>query len=264
MANNPNYSIIIPARFTSTRFPGKPLAMLGDKPVLQHVYERACQSQAQRVIIATDDHRIEAAAIAIGAEVCMTSADHVSGSERLAEVVARQQIADSEILVNVQGDEPFIPTACIDQVAGLLAADSSCGMSTLCHAIESREEIDNPNVVKVVRDANGNALYFSRAAIPWDREGNALIESDPIKNQYFRHIGLYAYTAGFLRRYTEMPPCQLEQIEALEQLRVLWHGEKIRVAVTELDTGIGIDTPEDLQRANAVLACQSPGKELSG
>lgn len=244
------YSIIIPARFASTRFRGKPLALLGDKPVLQHVYERACESQAERVIIATDDHRIEAAAVAIGAEVCVTSPDHDSGTERLAEVIRRYQMADDEIIVNVQGDEPFMPVECIDQVAELLSEDSQCGMSTLCHVISTKEEIENPHFVKVVMDEQGYAMYFSRAPIPWDRDGE---EHGLHESLYYRHIGLYAYTAGFLRQYIEMQPCGLEKIEALEQLRVLWHGEKIRVGITDYETGMGIDTPEDLERANAIL-----------
>lgn len=244
------YSIIIPARFASTRFPGKPLALLGEKPLLQHVYERACESQAGRVIIATDDGRIEAAAVAMEAEVCMTSPDHDCGTERLAEVVKRYQIADDEIIVNLQGDEPFMPVECIDQVASLLREDTQSGMSTLCHVINSKEEIENPNIVKVIMDQQSYAIYFSRAPVPWDRnsEEHGLRES-----LYYRHIGLYAYTAGFLRRYIEMQPCGLEKIEALEQLRVLWHGEKIRVGITDYKTGMGIDTPEDLERANDAL-----------
>lgn len=244
------YSIIIPARFASTRFPGKPLALLGEKPLLQHVYERACESQAGRVIIATDDGRIEAAAVAMEAEVCMTSPDHDCGTERLAEVVKRYQIADDEIIVNLQGDEPFMPVECIDQVASLLREDTQSGMSTLCHVINSKEEIENPNIVKVIMDQQGYAIYFSRAPVPWDRNGE---EHGLPESLYYRHIGLYAYTAGFLRRYIEMQPCGLEKIEALEQLRVLWHGEKIRVGITDYKTGMGIDTPEDLEMANDAL-----------
>jgi len=244
-----SYMIVIPARFASTRFPGKPLALLGDKPVLQHVYERASKSNAERVVIATDDDRIEAAAVAMGAEVCMTSPDHVSGTERLAEVVGRYQLADDQVVVNVQGDEPFMPVACMDQVASLLQEHEQCEMSTLCHVIDKKEEIENPHFVKVVMDENGNALYFSRAPIPFDRDGE---EHGIRASLYYRHIGLYAYTAGFLRRYSKMDHCDLEKIEALEQLRVLWHGEKVRVGITEHDTGMGIDTPEDLERANAL------------
>lgn len=246
------YTIIIPARYASTRFPGKPLAMLGDKPVLQHVYERATGSAASNVIIATDDERIEKAARRFGADVCMTSSGHDSGTERLAEVVDRREMAGSDVIVNLQGDEPFMPAACLDQVAQLLIDDSQCGMATLGHRLHDRADIDNPNIVKLITDKNGYALYFSRAPVPWNRDapqsaGQACI----------RHIGLYAYTADFLRRYIKMQPCELESIEALEQLRVLWHGDKIKVAVTGLDTGVGIDSPQDLEKAQKRLAGSS-------
>ncbi len=242
------YTIIIPARYASTRFPGKPLAMLGDKPMLQHVYERAVSSAATQVIIATDDERIEQAAVDFGADVCMTSDQHESGTERLAEVVDVRGIEDSEVIVNLQGDEPFMPAACLDQVAQLLIDDSQCGMATLGHPLNDRTDIDNPNIVQLVTDKNGYAMYFSRAPIPWNRD-----EPQSVGSAYVRHIGLYAYTAKFLREYSKMEACELESIEALEQLRVLWHGEKIKVAVTELDTGVGIDSPEDMEKAKNVL-----------
>lgn len=243
------YTIIIPARYASTRFPGKPLAMLGDKPMLQHVYERASSCGASRVIIATDDVRIEQAAKDFGADVCMTSDQHESGTERLAEVVDIRQIVDSEVIVNLQGDEPFMPAECLDQVAQLLIDDSQCGMATLGHRLNNRADIDNPNIVQLVTDKNGYAMYFSRAPIPWNRD-----EPQAVGNAYVRHIGLYAYTAKFLREYSQMEACELESIEALEQLRVLWHGQKIKVAITELDTGVGIDSPEDLEKVNNALA----------
>lgn len=241
-----SYRIIIPARYASTRFPGKPLAMLGEKTILQHVYERACQSQADKVLIATDDERIGQAAAEFDAEVCMTSPDHESGTERLAEVVERLEMADNDVIVNVQGDEPFISIDSINQVASLLLDSSDAGMATLCHEINSEDEINNPNIVKVVMDKNDNALYFSRASIPWDRDKRSVM---PV----YRHIGLYAYSAGFLRRYITLSSCDLEKMEALEQLRVLYHGDRIKVGVTQEKVSIGIDTPEDLEKASLLI-----------
>ena len=240
------YTIIIPARYHSRRFPGKPLADLAGKPLLQHVYERARQSAAERVIIATDDRRIARVAEDFKAEVCMTSRRHENGSQRLTEVVDKYALADAAVIVNLQGDEPFMPAACLDQVAALLS-DERCGMATLCHRLERDAELADPNVVKLVMDKHGDALYFSRAAIPHCRDA----ATPPM---YYRHIGLYAYSAGFLRRYARMAPCEMETAEALEQLRPLWHGEKIKVGVTALATGIGVDTPRDLQRAHALLS----------
>lgn len=245
-----NYTIVIPARYASTRFPGKPLAMLGDRTILQHVYERAMLSKAEAVIIATDDERIAQTARGFGAEVCMTSDKHSSGTERLAEVMQVYSYYSDKVVVNLQGDEPFISVETIDQVAGLLLQSHGYGMATLCHVIDSPDEISDPHIVKVVLDANHDALYFSRAAIPWDRDQLKCI---PV----YRHIGLYAYTAGFLREYVEWPPCELEKAEALEQLRVLYHGRKIKLGITDKETAIGIDTPEDLVKAQQMLAAQA-------
>ncbi|TNG00475.1 MAG: 3-deoxy-manno-octulosonate cytidylyltransferase [Gammaproteobacteria bacterium] len=246
-----NTIIVIPARYDSTRFPGKPLAMIGNKSMLQHVYERACNARASKIIIATDDARIEAAAKAFGADVCMTSPDHQSGTERIAEVVEKYGILDHTIVINLQGDEPFIPPTMLNQVADLLQLHPDCGMSTLCHRIETRDEIFNPHTVKVVMDKDGYALTFSRAPIPWNRHVfDDISDGSYFSGDYFRHIGLYAYTAGFLKQYIQMEPCEIEKIEGLEQLRVLWHGEKIRVGITDDTMGIGIDTPEDLELAN--------------
>ena len=244
-----NYTIIIPARYDSTRFPGKPLAMLGDAPLLQHVYQRAIRSAASQVIIATDDERIEQVAKDFGADVCMTSSQHQNGTMRLAEVIDTRQIDDSKIIVNLQGDEPFIPVTCLDQVAQLLAEDTRCGVATLGCPLTKPADIRNPNIVKVATDKDGYALYFSRAPIPW---GQAAPQS-VANNIHVRHIGLYAYTAKFLRQYTQMQVCVLESMESLEQLRILWHGEKIKVAMTEQATGAGIDSPEDLQKAQSTL-----------
>jgi 3-deoxy-manno-octulosonate cytidylyltransferase (CMP-KDO synthetase) len=242
-----NYTIIIPARYASTRFPGKPLAMLGDRTILQHVYDRAMESSAEHVIIATDDERIKEAAEAFGAVVCMTADHHASGTERLAEVVQQCHLEDDTVIVNLQGDEPFIASPTLDQVAGLLLQSAGYGMSTLAHVIDDPDEVADPHIVKVVLDGCGDALYFSRAPIPWDRDRHGGMA-------YYRHIGLYAYTAGFLRDYIAMTPCDLEKTEALEQLRVLYHGRKIKVGISHEETAIGIDTPEDLLKAERKLA----------
>lgn len=246
-----SFVAIIPARFASTRLPGKPLVDIHGKPMVVHVMERAIQSGAERVIVATDHPDVAAAVTAAGGEVCLTRPDHQSGTERLAEVVEQYQFSDETIIVNVQGDEPLIPPEIIRQVAHNLAG-SVAGMATLAVPITSAEEAFNPNAVKVVRDAQGYALYFSRATIPWDRERFAQ-SRDSIGDSLLRHIGIYAYRAGFIRRYVSWEPSQLEQIELLEQLRVLWYGEKIHVDVAETTPAAGVDTAEDLARVRAVL-----------
>lgn len=246
-----SFTVIIPARYQSSRLPGKPLADIGGKPMIQHVVERAEYSGAAEVIVATDDERVKQAVEHFGGRVMMTAAHHQSGTERLAEVVEYLALAEDEIVVNVQGDEPFIPPEIIRQVADNLANQRQAPMATLSVPIDEDEDIFNPNVVKVVRDAAGYALYFSRAAIPWDRDNfnaqrtNAVIRSDV----YHRHIGLYAYRAGFVRRYVDWPVSPLEQLESLEQLRVLWHGERIHVAEAIKTPMAGIDTPDDLAAA---------------
>ena len=247
-----SFVAIIPARFASTRLPGKPLVDIHGKPMVVHVMERAMQSGADRVIVATDHPDVAAAVPAAGGEVCLTRPDHQSGTERLAEVIEQCQFADDTIIVNVQGDEPLIPPEIICQVANNLAA-SVAGMATLAVPIDSAEEAFNPNAVKVVRDAQGYALYFSRATIPWDRERFAQ-SHDTVGDSLLRHIGIYAYRAGFIRRYVSWEPSQLEQIELLEQLRVLWYGEKIHVDVARTTPAAGVDTAEDLARVRAVLA----------
>ena len=247
-----SFVAIIPARFASTRLPGKPLVDIHGKPMVVYVMERAMQSGADRVIVATDHPDVAAAVTAAGGEVCLTRPDHQSGTERLAEVIEQCQFADDTIIVNVQGDEPLIPPEIICQVANNLAA-SVAGMATLAVPIDSAEEAFNPNAVKVVRDAQGYALYFSRATIPWDRERFAQ-SHDTVGDSLLRHIGIYAYRAGFIRRYVSWEPSQLEQIELLEQLRVLWYGEKIHVDVARTTPAAGVDTAEDLARVRAVLA----------
>lgn len=246
-----SFVVVIPARYHSTRLPGKPLADIHGKPMIQWVAERALMAGAEKVIVATDDRRVADAVTGSGVEVCMTSSHHQSGTERLAEVCAHYRFADDTIIVNVQGDEPLIPPAIIQQVASNLA-QSHAPMATLAVPM-SEEELFNPNAVKVVMDAQGYALYFSRAAIPWERDNFAATPRQSM-HPHARHIGIYAYRAGFIQRYVDWGASQLEQIEALEQLRVLWHGERIHVALALEHPEAGVDTPEDLQRVRDVLS----------
>ncbi|HKS34620.1 MAG TPA: 3-deoxy-manno-octulosonate cytidylyltransferase [Enterobacteriaceae bacterium] len=241
-----SFVVIIPARYASTRLPGKPLQDINGKPMIVHVLERARESGASRIIVATDHDEVARAVEAAGGEVCMTRADHQSGTERLAEVIEKCGFSDDTAIVNVQGDEPMIPPVIIRQVAENLT-NSQAGMATLAVPIHSAEEAFNPNAVKVVMDAQGYALYFSRATIPWDRDRFAQ-SREAIGDTLLRHIGIYGYRAGFIRRYVSWPASPLEQIEMLEQLRVLWNGEKIHVAVAQQVPGTGVDTPEDLAR----------------
>lgn len=243
------FTVIIPARYGSTRFPGKPLADIHGKPMIQHVVERAMDCGAAQVIVATDDERIAEAVRDFGGQVCMTSRHHESGTERLAEVVEALELDADELVVNVQGDEPFIPPANIQQVAENLNLHPQAEMATLAVRLREVEEVFNPNVVKVVTDKLGYALYFSRATVPYDRS-RFLDEDniDEVGDYYLRHIGIYAYRAGFIRQYVNMTPSGLEQIESLEQLRVLWHGEKIHVDIAAETPPSGIDTPADLAR----------------
>ena len=247
-----SFVVVIPARYASTRLPGKPLADIHGKPMVQHVVEKALQSGADRVIVATDDERVQQALQNTGVEVCMTSPDHQSGTERLAEVCRHYGFAADTIIVNVQGDEPLIPPAIIRQVADNLAA-ATAPMATLSVPIKHAEEAFNPNAVKVVTDKDGYALYFSRASIPWDRDRFAK-SHEQIGDHYQRHIGIYAYRAGFIQRYVDWAPSVLEQVEALEQLRVLWYGEKIHVAQALEAPPVGVDTQADLEKVRAFLA----------
>jgi 3-deoxy-manno-octulosonate cytidylyltransferase (CMP-KDO synthetase) len=245
-----SFKIVIPARYASSRLPGKPLADIAGKPMVVRVAERAARSGATEVLVATDHEAVRAAVEGHGFAAVMTRADHSSGTDRIAEVAAQRSWDDDVLVVNVQGDEPFIEPGLINQVAGELAADTAAAVATACHPVGSKEEFFNPNVVKVVCDVRGHALYFSRAPIPWPRDAFAadrtqLPEALPAK----RHIGIYAYRCSFLRRYGALPPSPLEGFEALEQLRVLWHGFRIRVAETMYAPEAGVDTPEDLLRA---------------
>ncbi|WP_425665925.1 3-deoxy-manno-octulosonate cytidylyltransferase [Vibrio tubiashii] len=249
-----SFTVVIPARYQSTRLPGKPLADICGKPMIQWVYEQAVQAGADKVIVATDDSRVEQAVEAFGGQVCMTSPNHESGTERLAEVVEKMAIPDDHIIVNVQGDEPLIPPSIITQVAENLA-NSQAPMSTLAVEISDEAEVFNPNAVKVLTDKDGYAMYFSRASIPWDRD-NFADDAKIIKQPLMRHIGIYAYRAGFINTYINWEPTALEKIECLEQLRVLWYGEKIHVEVAKEAPAAGVDTPEDLEVVRSIVAKQ--------
>jgi len=244
----PRFTVLIPARLASTRLPGKPLADIGGKPMVVRVAERVRPAGAERVVVAADDESIVAACRAHGVDAVRTRTDHASGSDRLAEAAALLGLDDSHVVVNVQGDEPLIDPALARDCAALLAARDDCVMSTAAHAIHDADEYRNPNVVKVVLDAASRALYFSRAPLPWWRDGAGAPPGDPAP---LRHVGLYAYRAGFLRAFPSLPPAALEQAEALEQLRVLWHGHRIAVHVSDHAPGPGIDTPADLARVRA-------------
>ncbi|MCC5450121.1 3-deoxy-manno-octulosonate cytidylyltransferase [Rheinheimera sp. UJ51] len=247
------FIVVIPARYASSRLPGKPLADIAGQSMIERVYRQAIQSGAERVLVATDDQRVAAAVRQFGGEVCMTAASHNSGTERLAEVVTQLGLAADDIVVNVQGDEPFIPPQIIRQVAENLALQQKARMATLAVPLHDLAELKNPNVVKVVTDHAGYALYFSRSAIPFDRDDRY---RDALAIHYRRHIGLYAYRAGFIADYVAWPTSTLEQIEALEQLRVLWQGEAIHVATAIETPAVGVDTAEDLARAIAFATQQ--------
>ena len=249
------FMVVIPARFASTRLPGKPLRDIAGLPMIQRVWQQACKSAAARVVIATDDSRIEAAALAFGAEVCMTSAEHVSGTDRLQEVAQILGLEDNQILVNVQGDEPLIPPAVINQVASNLAANTQAGVATLCEPMKSVEDFCNANVVKVVADGQGLARYFSRAPIPWPRDQFANnSQAMPEANLARRHIGIYAYRVAELTRFVSWPVAPTEQAECLEQLRFIWNSVAIHVADALESVPPGVDTAEDLDHASRVIA----------
>ncbi|MFZ7135381.1 3-deoxy-manno-octulosonate cytidylyltransferase [Avibacterium avium] len=252
------FTVIIPARFASSRLPGKPLADIAGKPMIAHVWQKAQQSGASRVVVATDNQAVAQAVQAFGGEVCMTSEHHNSGTERLAEVVEKLALADDEIVVNIQGDEPLIPPVIVQQVADNLAKNG-VKMATLAVPLNDAEELFNPNVVKAVADQSGNVLYFSRAPIPWNRDQFAGLSDEQktqlvLQSQYLRHIGIYAYRAGFIKQYVQWQPSALENIESLEQLRVLWYGEKIHIDLAKEVPEVGVDTSEDLEKVRAILA----------
>ena len=254
------FTVLIPARFASTRLPGKPLADIAGKPMVVRVAERAQGSGAARVVVATDDARVEAAVAAHGIAVCMTRADHPTGTDRLAEAAALLALPDDAIVVNVQGDEPLLDPALMRRMAEVLAARPDAAIATACHPIDDAAEAFNPNVVKVVLDAAGYALYFSRATIPWARDAFATArDALPAGLPLYRHYGLYAYRVSFLRAYPRLAPAPIERFEALEQLRALWHGYRIAVEVTHGTPAPGIDTPDDLARVRALFAAAGAG-----
>lgn len=248
------YTVVIPARYASTRLPGKPLQDIAGKPMIRHVWEQACRSGAQRVVIATDDQRILRTCEDFGAQALLTRVDHSSGTDRLAEVADKLGLAPDAIVVNVQGDEPLIPPSVIDQVAVNLAAYPDAAIATLAEPISDPQALFNSNIVKVLSDINGLALTFSRAPLPWAREEFAGDRcSLPSGVPYRRHIGIYAYRAGFLSDFVAWGPCWLENTECLEQLRALWHGRRIHVADAVEAPPAGVDTAEDLERVRKLL-----------
>lgn len=244
-----DYIVVIPARYGSTRFLGKPLALIQGQPMLQRVWQQACKSNASRVVVATDDQRIFDCATDFGAEVVMTRDDHVSGTDRLAEVVQALNIDDEAVIVNVQGDEPLIPGEVVEQVARNLCLHKQAAMATLCEPISNLDDFNNPNVVKVVANDIGFAQYFSRAPIPVNRRDNSQLAS----NSVYRHIGVYAYRARTLKEFVARGPHAIELSESLEQLRVMMWGGLIHIEPAIKPVPGGIDTPEDLERLNREL-----------
>ena len=250
-----DFRIVVPARYASTRLPAKPLADIGGKPMIVRVLERVRHAVASETWVATDHEGVREVVQAAGGAVVMTRPDHPSGTDRLAEVALARGWADEDIVVNVQGDEPLIDPEIVAAVARALAADGEAAIATAAHAIHDPVEVFNPNVVKVVCDAAGRALYFSRAPIPWARDAWGDGARDlPAGLPVLRHVGLYAYRVGFLRRYAALAPSPLEHWEALEQLRALWHGYRIRVLELAQAPAAGVDTQEDLERVRAIFA----------
>ena len=251
-AKLPEFLVVIPARLGSTRLPRKPLADIGGKPMVIRVAERAKQSLAQSVVVATDSPEIQAACDEHRIECLLTSPDHPTGTDRIAEVAQLLKLPPDTLVVNVQGDEPLIPPELINQVAQTLADHSACAISTIAVPIEDDAEITNPNVVKVVLNRSGEAMYFSRASIPFVRDPDAAGNATQVT--HLRHLGIYAYRADFLQAYTRLDPAPPEQAEALEQLRALWNGYRIAVHTATEAPPAGVDTPEDLERVRQVLA----------
>lgn len=250
-----DFTVIIPARMASSRLPDKPLADIAGLPMVVRVAQRAAQSQARQVVVAADDDRIVTACEAHGVQAILTRQDHVSGSDRLAEACQLLNLNGDALVVNVQGDEPLIPPELINDVARVLAERPGASMGTAAHAIHELSEFNNPNVVKVVMDARQMALYFSRAPIPWWRDGQAAEGFKALPSPApLRHIGIYSYRASFLQQFPQLPPAPIETLESLEQLRALWHGHRIAVHVSDAAPGPGVDTPEDLARVRRLLS----------
>jgi 3-deoxy-manno-octulosonate cytidylyltransferase (CMP-KDO synthetase) len=248
MQNNQNTVLVIPARFGSTRLPGKPLRLIAGKPMIQHVYERALKSNFKTIIIATENKKIEACCQDFGATVCMTSSQHKTGSDRLAEVAKIYAWSDDTIVINLQGDEPLTPIANLYQVATNLANNPDASIATLAAPIFEAKQIADPNIVKVVMDKNGMAVYFSRAPIPFQRN-----QEDGGNDYALRHIGLYAYRVSYLKAFASMQTCQLENLEKLEQLRAIWHGARIHIEIAAEIPGHGVDTEEDLLAVEKII-----------
>ena len=252
--NLPPFHVVIPARFASHRLPGKALLDIGGKPMIQHVVERCNQSMARSVVVATDDNRIVEAVKGFGGEAVLTSRDHPSGSDRIAEASRILGLEDQEIIINVQGDEPDMPAVLIDQVARALASDDVASMATASTLLENRSQLTDPSVVKVVIDRNGYAIYFSRATIPWVRSEKSSELADNALQYGRRHLGIYAYRAGYIRTFAAREICELESLEKLEQLRGIWYGDRI-LCVDAVETpGPGIDTDQDLDRARKSIS----------
>lgn len=249
------FKVVIPARYASTRLPGKPLLTIAGKPMIAHVCQRAMEADAEEIFVATDDERIFQTVCDLGIKAVMTRPDHQSGTERIAEVAQQCGWAGNEIIVNLQGDESLIPPATIREVASALAGQQQAGIATLAARIIDVEEIFNPNSVKVVLNKAGYALYFSRAPIPWERDTFAQSVRKPSgKLPYLRHVGMYAYTVDFLNRYWSWEASPLESVESLEQLRILWYGEAVFVKIVDKTPEAGVDTEEDLRRVEQVLS----------
>jgi 3-deoxy-manno-octulosonate cytidylyltransferase (CMP-KDO synthetase) len=258
--NEMEFRVIIPVRYASPSLPGKYLLDIAGKPMLQHVYELCLESGAESVVIATDHEQIAKAAKGFGAEVCMTSAEHQSGTERVAEAIVALGYEDEDIIVTVQGDEPLAPSELIHQVASNLLKYDGVKVATLCEPINKSEDLFNPNVIKIVTNRRGYALCFSRAPITWEHKNPHFSKADAAKcvliGEHYRHIRLYAYRAGFLQEYVQWEPCSIEQMECLEQLRILWNCSRIQVGVAKKSMPFGVDTEEDLEKIRAIFAAK--------
>lgn len=262
-SDEPSFVALVPARLASSRLPNKPLADIAGLPMVVRVIRQAEQSGARRVAVATDSQAVIQAVRAHGHEALLTRADHPSGTDRLAEAVDHLQLQDHDIVVNVQGDEPLIPPTLVNAVAALLAQRPECGMATAAHPITDVREFFSPNLVKVVCDSQGHALYFSRAPIPFTRDAMPRFPAElptdlPGAGQVLRHVGLYAYRVAFLRRWRTLAPAPIEQLESLEQLRALWHGDRIAVLQVPHAPPAGVDTPDDLERVRTLLSQSDP------
>jgi len=243
------FTVIIPARYSATRLPGKPLLDIAGKPLIQHVYESAVKSAAERIIVATDDARIEKTVETFGGHTVMTGAHHKSGTDRIAEAIDHLDISDETLIINIQGDEFGLPPAIINQLPAVMRTHPHIPMATLCEPIKDRRDLENPNIVKVIFNRGNAAIYFSRSPIPWSDASGRADSSTGFPCQPFRHIGIYGYSAGFLRILTGLAHCPLEQSEKLEQLRALYYGYPIHVEEACTTCGVGVDTPEDLETA---------------